>query len=284
MKGIAIIFCLIILSSSSSVLILQSSTTSTTVVSPAKSTVVVATAYNSLKSNFAGAGVGWIQKSPVARYYTIYQSLFYSSCIGAANLSITADVSFTAYLDGVKIGNGSKYTQLYKYPLKITCGNHNLTIWVYSSTVTSAVTFAIYQDQSNCYNCILTGYWNEYTCACQCIDSLYGCKCPSPKTWRGYPTCGCRCPNIILRPPILIGAAAAAAPAAPAAPAATSAAALDLRLFYCLYPRYYSEYTCSCQCHYQYCPYRYYFDPTNCRCIAIITWANDRFPIYYLTY
>ncbi len=148
-----ILICLTVVCCVYSVVILQSSTSSTTIVSPTGASVLISSYYNSLKGGIAGAGVQWITSSKVSSP-TRYQSLFYTSCTGSANLTITAPSSFYAYLDGVYIGYGSNYSVAYRIPIKFTCGRHNLTIYVYTAAKTnSGLTFSINQDQSNCYKC-----------------------------------------------------------------------------------------------------------------------------------
>jgi hypothetical protein len=229
--------------------------------------------------------VQWITSSKSSAQ-THYQNLFYSSCIGSANLTITAANSFNAYLDGVYIGNGTNYAIAYNFPIKVPCGSHNFTVVVYTTGETKqGLTFAINQDQSNCYNCQATGFWNENSCTCSCITTA--CKCTSPKLWKDYPVCGCGCPSIIFRPPIAAAEAevtkgngttnSGKATAAPAPAAAADSPTLPLPppssdlIFFCLYPRYYSQETCSCACHYTYCPPHYYFNEQSCSCLPILT-------------
>jgi hypothetical protein len=236
-----------------SVVILQSSTSSTTIVSPTGASVLISSYYNSLKSGIAGAGVQWITSSKTSSP-TRYQSLFYSSCTGSANLTITAANSFYAYLDGAYVGYGSNYSVAYKIPIKFTCGRHNLTIYIYTAAKTnSGLTFSINQDQSNCYNCQATGYWNEEFCQCSCIASP--CQCASPKVWKTYPICGCGCPSILF----LANTSVQSAPSSilkAAVNSAAIAAAIKVPILYplCRSPKYYSQQTCSCVCHYRYCP------------------------------
>ncbi len=127
MKFLCCFLYLILLKSILSVEILQS-TTSTTIVSPPGATTVYSSYYNSLHGGIAGPGVQWIT---IYRGPTVYQNLFYSTCIGNANLTITAATSFNAYLDGVLVASGSNHSIAYNVPIKITCGNHNITIIVY---------------------------------------------------------------------------------------------------------------------------------------------------------
>ena len=76
-------------------------------------------------------------------------------------MTITAATSFNAYLDGVLVANGANHSIAYNVPVKLSCGNHNLTILVYQTEgVAEGLTFGINQDQSGCYNCDATGYWN----------------------------------------------------------------------------------------------------------------------------
>lgn len=152
-----------IIYSCSSVVILQS-TTITTIVSPAGASTIYSTYYDKNRKNAAGTGVNWLTSSKVSSP-TIYQSLFYANCIGKANLTITAATSFNAYLDGTFIGSGNNYSKIYKFPINIKCGNHNLTVIVYTTAkVNQGLTFSLNQDQSNCYKCQVNGYWNEYSC------------------------------------------------------------------------------------------------------------------------
>lgn len=154
-----ILFCLLGWYCISSVVILQSSL-STTILSPTGATSVYSAYYNALYKGIAGPGVEWITSSKIS-YRTHYQNLFYANCIGNANLTITAAISFNAYLDGAYIGNGTNLSSVYHFPLKITCGNHNLTVVVYTTGDTKqGLTFAISQDQSNCFSCQVTGFWD----------------------------------------------------------------------------------------------------------------------------
>lgn len=226
--------------------ILQSST-ATTIVLPAGASAISSDYFNKNHPNFLGTGVSWITSS-VRALNTHYQSLFYSNCIGKANLTITASQGFTAYLDGVLIGSGTNSSNIYRFLVNITCGNHNFTVVVHFARGNPGLTFLIDQDQSGCYNCQLTGYWNENTCSCACTASP--CQCVAPKVWKTYPVCGCGCP-----PVYVLGTAAISRIRLPPL---------------CFAPRYYSQETCSCVCHIGYCPPRSYYDIVNCRCNEII--------------
>lgn len=103
--------------------ILLQSTTRVAIMDPPGARVVISEYYNKKESGLVGPGVDWIMSSK-ATSPTRFQSLFYASCTGSANLTISAASSFKAYLDGVYIGNGSNFTRAYNFPIKISCGNH----------------------------------------------------------------------------------------------------------------------------------------------------------------
>jgi hypothetical protein len=201
MKLAHILVCFSIIYSCFSVVILQS-TTATTIVSPIRASTLASTYYETSRKSAAGKEVQWITISKSASP-TIYQNLFYSTCIGKANLTITAATSFNVYLNGALVGSGNNFSKIYNFSINIKCGNHNLTVVVYTTAkVNQGLTFSINQDQSKCYNCQANGYWNENACECSCITS--GCQCSSPKVWKPYPFCGCGCPlikpSLIFRP------------------------------------------------------------------------------------
>lgn len=141
------------------VVILESST-SVFITSPAGAHSVISTFYNYREANLAGKGISWITSSKASNS-TQYQSLFYSTCAGGAKLTISAASSFNVYIDGAHIGNGKNYSHAYNFPIYLSCGRHNLSVVVSNTKkVNEGLTFAIDQDQSNCYNCQLTGYWD----------------------------------------------------------------------------------------------------------------------------
>lgn len=130
MKIALILLCLVLFNCSFAVLILQS-TPSVAIVSPKGANTIYSAYYNVHEHDIAGPGVEWITSSKTGSP-TVYQSLFYANCIGNANLTIAAASSFSAYLDGAYIGNGSNHSHAYTFPIKISCGNHNFTVVVYS--------------------------------------------------------------------------------------------------------------------------------------------------------
>ena len=125
-----------------------------------------------------------------------FQTLFYLNCNGPLTLNITADQSFIAYLDGKIIAQGDNYVKVYSVPVNAKCGSHNLTITVMkgSSAIGPGLIFALFQDQSGCFNCNQNGEWNDNTCSCSCVTV---CGCDANKVWVAYPTCGCICSETI---------------------------------------------------------------------------------------
>lgn len=199
MNRLTAILILALLSSSlAQVNILQSSTSSI-LTSPAGQFTVLSSAFNTSPGAILGTGISWIQSSIPGPGTKVFENNFYASCTGAATLYITAYASFSAYLDGVLIGSGSDMNQVFKFPVKLTCGSHTFKVVVSANVKTPALIFVIKQNQANCYNCQATGFWNEQVCKCQCINpkpTLPACQCKSPKVWKGYPFCGCGCPTI----------------------------------------------------------------------------------------
>jgi hypothetical protein len=172
---------------------------STTVLTPGYSTSL-SSFHNSYQSNFLGAGTFWIWTNegdiaPKGRTIT-FENLFYVNCNGPITLNITADQSFTAYLDGEIVVQGDNYVRVYSVPLNVKCGGHNLTVTVVkgSSAFGPGVIFAVFQDQSGCFNCNLNGEWNDQTCSCECVTV---CGCDDTKIWVAYPTCACICMETI---------------------------------------------------------------------------------------
>lgn len=237
-----LIALLAVLQLTACVVILQSSITSTKVVSPIPSLTFPAVSYNTGPlANIAGPGVQWITGPPTISSSVTFESLFYASCTGNAKLKIFAFSSFEAFLDGISIAKGN-FADGFKqegFNVKINCGSHNLTVKVSGTPVAQEVlTFSLDQDQSACFNCGSTGFWNDQTCKCDCInrlDTLNDCKCPAPRFWRDFPTCGCVCPVKL-----------------------------------CLPPKYFNPTLCECACRPTYCGPKQYFDNLKCACYDYI--------------
>lgn len=131
--------------------------------------------------------------SPLGRTLT-FEILLYSSCPAQAQLNITADDTFTVYLNTKPILRGNNWRNIYTVTLDLTCGNHNLTFAVTQgySQFGPGIIYQLSQDQTQCYRCGLNGIWDYNTCSCRCLTI---CGCASPQIWMDYPACSCRCPT-----------------------------------------------------------------------------------------
>ena len=101
MKILLLLFCIGV--ALCSLKVIAKSDLSTTVLTPGYSTSL-STFHNSYQAKLLGEGTFWIwtnegDLAPIGRSVT-FQTLFYVNCNGAVTLNITADQSFTAYLDG----------------------------------------------------------------------------------------------------------------------------------------------------------------------------------------
>jgi hypothetical protein len=135
---------------------------STTIITFPISQVVGYEAYHNLRNpNFTGIpSARWIyiagRDAWPNNYRVVFQSLFNSDCPQvAAQLRITADNNFTAYLNGALIGSGTNWTRLYTFNVTLLCGVNNLTVVTINlgAGTPAALVFAIVQDQSTCYAC-----------------------------------------------------------------------------------------------------------------------------------
>lgn len=157
--------------------------------------------HNVYQPNMLGPGAFWIWNneamlSPPGRTLT-FEVLLYSSCSSPAQLNITADDSFKAYLDGKLILQGNNWRLIYTITINLTCGSHNLTIVATQGygQFGPGVIYLLAQDQSSCYNCGLNGFWDYSICSCRCLTI---CGCASPQVWIDFPACTCRCPTASL--------------------------------------------------------------------------------------
>lgn len=125
---------------------------------PVAALPVISIANNINPGHIFGAGIDWIQSTVPGVGSITYQSNFYASCTGPTTLLIAvADPSsvYTVYLDGVVIGSGSNADPR-KFPVKLECGSHSLTITIsskISKLVNPGLIFVLNQDQSSCFNC-----------------------------------------------------------------------------------------------------------------------------------
>lgn len=243
MNLLYLLVCLINITFLSSLPIIMQSSPSTTILFPINTTVSTRTHFNNISGSIIGPAVTWIQNSKPTPGLTIYQTEFYVSCNGPLTLRITAASSFSASIDGTFVGSGSNYSQIYIFKPNISLGSHNFKVAVVSQTATSALIFSMDQNQSSCYQCKPTGYWNEASGRCECINTLNDCGCPSPKVWKDYPICGCGCRS---------------------GPGGSGVGGLVSE---CARPKYFNLGSCSCTCHHQYCSPGYSFNIHSCTCL-----------------
>jgi hypothetical protein len=152
-------------------------------------------------------------------------------------LTITADNSFTARVNGGSAYTGDDWRKIYTFTIKnIKCGLNKLVVSTVNADRNSpaALIFAITQDQSRCYQCASPlSYYNRDTCRCECIDR---CNCLTANrlyVWQGYPTCGCKCRLIN----------------------------------FCGDIQYFNQRTCSCRCKKIACLPGYYQHASTCLCV-----------------
>ena len=135
---------------------------STTFITSPINQVVGYEAYHNLRNpNFTGIpSARWIyiagRDAWPNGYRVVFQSLFNVDCPQVtAQLKITADNNFTAYLNGALIGSGTDWTRIYTFNVTLVCGVNNLTVVTINLGAGSpaALIFAIVQDQSTCYTC-----------------------------------------------------------------------------------------------------------------------------------
>lgn len=153
-----------------------------------------------------------------------------------------------AYLNGKIIGKGNNYVRVYSFPLNISCGSYNLTISVIkgSSNIGPGLTFAVFQNQDNCFNCNLNGEWNDNTCSCECITN---CGCDfTTKVWVSYPTCACICIETIPNAAILIENAISKLNEGQQIIGISLPRSTTLNLPKCLPKQRYSQNICGCIC------------------------------------
>ena len=225
------------------VVILNSSPSTTTVVSPAGQAIGLEPFHNAANPNYLGTGAQWVwvngPSSWPDQYAATFQALFYSDCPEVlANLQITADNVFTAYLNGVKVGEGNDWKIKFSFKLGLKCGLNNLTIAAINKDDGSpaSLIFSINQEQKACYACREnpSGIYNRKTCRCECSTQ---CPCsPKIQEWIDYPFCGCKC----LR-----------------------------QLFVSCNPEtsFWSDKSCSCECKQKWCPAGQIQDLKSCQCV-----------------
>jgi hypothetical protein len=205
MKKVAFVLCLLCMGLALTQV--AQSDTSASIVFPQGATAVEVAALN---ANYGSVipTAKWIWANSVpgtGKKNVTFEILKYLGCTGDVTLTSAAFGKRYIYWDGVLQGTYSNWQEASNLVITPKCGRHNLTI-VVEITVGSGyagLVFLLQQDRTNCYNCNSNGFWNEWTCQCECLTTA--CTCPSNKNWTGYPTCACKCPPrpIIFQAPIV---------------------------------------------------------------------------------
>lgn len=134
MKAILLFFLVASVISAPTYLVV-SSLTSSTIIYPPKKTVVLEPVLSGVRpDHITGSGAKWIFDNSIdsagnwpTGYTATVQALFYADCQAPATLVITGDNSFTAYVNGIKIGTGDNWDIKYTFPIDLKCGLNNLT-------------------------------------------------------------------------------------------------------------------------------------------------------------
>lgn len=154
--------------------VIYSDQSTTTVSAPSAQTAVLDKYHNLNHPNYLGNQAKWIWASnPLAFPSATFVTHFYSDCPQAtAVLRITAESSFTVYLNSVLIGSGNNWAQVYLFKVNLICGKNHLEVLVNNKdrNCHPGLIFAVVQDQSECYNCKEnpSAFYNPDTCSCQC--------------------------------------------------------------------------------------------------------------------
>jgi len=115
--------------------------------------------------------------------------------MGPVDISIKANNTYYAFLNGVSIRTGYKY-QSESTTVMLSCGLNNLTIKAEntdSNAISSGLIFRINQfDYMAITTCNNNGFFNYSTCSCQCSGII---TCLPTQQFANYPICGCKCGN-----------------------------------------------------------------------------------------
>jgi hypothetical protein len=114
-----------------------------------------------------GYGANHIWTNGTSRIAT-FETLFYARWTGQTELTIKANNSYYAYLNGVSIRAGYR-NQVETTSIALSCGLNNLTIKVENNdtnVITSAVIFRIYQNDAYMPTCNANGFYNYSSCSC----------------------------------------------------------------------------------------------------------------------
>lgn len=181
----------------------------------------------------------WIQSKDWHYPTTVnFHTVFYASCNGPVILHITAFGGFKARLNGGQEMTGYGENHIFDFTLtNLKCGENTLVVTVHIlNTNLPALIFAIVQDQQGCYKCSSEReHWDNNRCKCACND-LGNCHSSfGPMVWSGYPTCACKCKNILS----------------------------------CPEDQYFDTNFCVCKCKEVHCYAGYFQDAFSCQCLMI---------------
>ena len=201
---ITVLLCQVIIQTAAQTPILISDPSTTSITFPANRIVDYSVFHNTNNPNFTGIpGASWIYITGrnlwPNNFRVIFQSLFAVDCPQVvAQLRITADNNFTAFLNGVLVGRGNNWQRVYLFNVALRCGRNNLTVVTFNTNANTpaALIFGLLQNQSTCYMCASnpSAFYNRNTCRCQCTNT---CNCSSNlQRFLAYPYCGCVCAAI----------------------------------------------------------------------------------------
>lgn len=91
-----------------------------------------------------------------------------SNCPEApTTLYITADDTFSVYLNKAAIATGNDWTAKWTFTIKPQCGINNFTVIANDVGGGGAgLIYAIVQNQDNCYKCGALAFYNPANCKC----------------------------------------------------------------------------------------------------------------------
>lgn len=133
--------------------LIHSDPSTTAVSTPSDQTAVLDKYHNLNHPNYLGNQAKWIWTSNplIAFLSATFVAHFYSDCPQAiAVLRITAESSFTVYLNSELIGSGNNWAQVYLIKVNLICGRNHLEVVVNNKdrNCRPGLIFAVVQDQS----------------------------------------------------------------------------------------------------------------------------------------
>jgi hypothetical protein len=134
LKQQLILALLLVLTFSGTVLVNSDPTTTTILSVVPRKIVGIATYHNSVDANFLGNPAKWIWDSKSDRcpdgYTEVFESNFRVAAKVTGMLLVGADDSFTAYINGIKVGDGSNSLLKFSFSVKLVAGMNTLRVVV----------------------------------------------------------------------------------------------------------------------------------------------------------